>query len=433
VPIIQKGNSMYGDTTIRKRPVYYNSGGRDTVRVSGVSYPTDFKYVVVGGQKTISTETIYPYLRKARKQGFGKKLSLNNVDAGGNFFTSKAWASEATPLNITYFSGGGAVMNNYVGTQCAYQSSINLSPLAELTVSEVQALMAYGSTAISRCIPTNPVSGLANFLGELRRDGLPSLPGAQMRDNVDQMRKGIGSEYLNLEFALKPTISDLRKFASVVKDHDRVLRQYERDSGKPIRRKYSFPTQKTVTNSVISTNYRPSGVPSKYFPSGGTLSLETVTTVDRWFSGSFCYYLNTGDGGMRDKLQSYEQKANKLLGTRITPELLWNLAPWSWASDWFFNTGDVLTNVSAFLHDGLVMRRGYVMERTYMTQTYSLTGYTGQAGVPTPPLIQVFHFERKVRIKASPFGFGLTDGDLSLRQKAIIAALGLSQSGNLAK
>lgn len=64
---------MYGDTTIRKRPVYYNSGGRDTVRVSGVSYPTDFKYVVVGGQKTISTETIYPYLRKARKQGFGKK------------------------------------------------------------------------------------------------------------------------------------------------------------------------------------------------------------------------------------------------------------------------------------------------------------------------------------------------------------------------
>jgi len=423
---------MYGDTTVRKRTDYFNSGGTDTVTISGVSYPSTFKYAVVGGQRTISTETLYPYLRKAKKQGGTKALDASQVDAGSNFYTSKAYASEAIPLDISY--SVGIAKNRYVGTQCAFQSAITLTPLAVLSPSEILQLTAYGSTAIARCLPTNPVSGLSNFIGELRRDGLPSLPGAQMRDQVEKSRslKGGANEYLNLKFAIEPTLSDLTKFTYAVKNHDKVLKQYIRDSGKPIRRKYRFPTQKTVTNSTISTNYRPSGPPSKYFPSGGTLTLETVETVDRWFSGTFCYYLAMDDS-LTGKLQRYEQLANKLAGTRLSPELIWNLTPWSWAADWYANVGDVARNVSAFLQDGLVMRHGYVMEHRYITQTYSLTGYTGQPGVPTPSLIQVFSFERKARIKASPFGFGKTASDLSPRQLSIIAALGISQSGGLAK
>jgi len=426
---------MTGLTTIRKRPLYFNSGGRDTVtiRSTGQVIAQDFKYTVVGGQKTISSSTLWPYLISARKW-YGNlganRIGGDQVDFGSNFFTSFASASEAIPVNISY--GTAAATNNYNGTQCAYQSSIALTPLAEMTVAETQSLIAAGTTAIARCIPTNPVSGLSNFLGELKRDGLPSAPGAQMRDNVDQIRKGIGSEYLNLEFAFKPILSDIRNFSSVVVNHDKVIKQYLKDSGKNIKRRYSFPTATTVVSSVIGTNLRPSGPPSKYFTAGGTLSLETVTTVDRWFTGEFCYYLNFNNNTM-GTLQRHEAYANKLLGTRLSPELLWNLAPWSWAADWFSNAGDVFHNVSAFSQDGLVMRRGYVMETKTITQTYTLTGYTGQTGVPTPPLTQTFEFTRKVRVKASPFGFGKTDADLSPRQLAIIAALGLSHGGGLAK
>jgi len=253
-----------------------------------------------------------------------------------------------------------------------------------------------------------------------------------MAAHVDQVRKGIGSEYLNYEFAIKPTISDVLDFANVVKRHDKVLKQYLRDSGKNIRRSYRYPTERVVTTQVLSSNARPSGPPSKYFPSGGVLSLETETSTDTWFQGEFCYYINLDDS-TRGKLERHEAYANKLLGVRLNPELLWNLAPWSWTADWFSNAGDVFHNISAFSQDGLVMRRGYVMQKKYIRQTYSLIGYTGQTGVPTPPLYQTFEFTRKVRLKASPFGFGKTDADLSPRQLAIIAALGLSHGGRLAK
>jgi hypothetical protein len=302
-----------------------------------------------------------------------------------------------------------------------------------LTTPELQTLMAYGTTAIARCMPTNPVAGLANFLGELKRDGLPSAPGTQVMQKVDRLRN-TGSEYLNIEFAWRPMINDLKSFGTAVKTHDKVLKQYLRDSGKNIKRGYRFPTERTVIreNEVVSSNYRPAVLPSKYSASGGVLTRTTVKTVDRWFTGEFCYYLNFGDS-IYGKLQQHYQEANKLFGVKLTPELVWNLAPWSWAVDWFSNAGDVFHNVSAFLADGLVMRRAYVMEHTTITDRYDLSAFPCYNGQVIGPLDQTFTQERKVRVRASPFGFGKLVTDLSPRQLAIIAALGISQSPGRAK
>jgi hypothetical protein len=55
----------------------------------------------------------------------------------------------------------------------------------------------FGTSAIARVLPTNPNSSLATALGELKQDGLPSLPGAGMRDQVDRARRA-GNEYLNV-------------------------------------------------------------------------------------------------------------------------------------------------------------------------------------------------------------------------------------------
>jgi len=389
-----------------------------------------------GWQSTVSTETPFPWYHnpKVKDTALGKIYS--KVDFGSNFLTSKT--SMSGGQECRYIKITGNATQRYKGHVLPWiPLTSELGVLPGMTPTEKSQLISKGSTAIARCIPTNPVSGLSNFLGELKRDGFPKRPGESMRKEFERGKtlSGFGSEYLNFEFAMRPFMSDVRSFANVVKNHDKVLKQYLRDSGRTIRRRYEFPTESTVVSSTISSAYYPQGgnLPASWFNSG-VLTKEVRTTSKVWFSGAFCYHLNFDDSVMA-KLRLYEQKANKLLGIRLTPKLIWDLTPWSWAADWVANYGDVFHNVSAFLADGLVMRHGYVMEHKTITTTYTLPGYTAKVGTDggNPPLKFTITQERKVRLKASPFGFGLVEADLSLRQKAIIAALGISRSARQAK
>jgi hypothetical protein len=119
--------------------------------------------------------------------------------------------------------------------------------------------------------------------------------------------------------------------------------------------------------------------------------------------------------------------ADKVLGASLTPETLWNLAPWSWAVDWFSNTGDVLHNLQSFQSDGLVMRYGYMMVHTIVKDTYRLSssnlGNDSSSGVS--PLAYVT--ETKTRAKANPYGFGASWNGLSPHQLAILGALGITR------
>lgn len=115
------------------------------------------------------------------------------------------------------------------------------------------------------------------------------------------------------------------------------------------------------------------------------------------------------------------------LGLEPTPDVLWQVTPWSWAVDWFSNTGDVISNWSSFHIDGLVMRWGYVMEHTLITDTYSLIGARTFDGVARPVSDVTFVTETKVRRKANPYGFGVSYGALSAFQSSILVALGMSK------
>jgi len=127
----------------------------------------------------------------------------------------------------------------------------------------------------------------------------------------------------------------------------------------------------------------------------------------------------------RSAMARHALEADKLLGLAPTPDVVWNLAPWSWAIDWFSNTGDVLSTVSDYIVDGLVMRYGYIMEHTIVKDTYTHVSVGGSTptGLHVAPL--TFVTETKIRRRANPFGFGLTFDGLTLRQKAIAAALGI--------
>jgi hypothetical protein len=120
--------------------------------------------------------------------------------------------------------------------------------------------------------------------------------------------------------------------------------------------------------------------------------------------------------------------ASKIFGLELTPEVAWNLSPWSWAADWFTNAGDVISNLTDWATDGLVLRYGYVMEHTIASNTYTFVGKTGFSNTSVRPSPVTLVTETKRRVKANPFGFGVTWGGLSPRQLAITAALGITNA-----
>lgn len=284
-------------------------------------------------------------------------------------------------------------------------------------------LNAFGTSAIAAVLPTNPNASLATAIGELRRDGLPSIPGASFRDRVDLARKS-GSEYLNVEFGWLPLVNDLKSFADSVKRSKLLIDQYRRDSDRKIRRRFVAVPQ-VETNSVFTGN-------ALWFSGGGSLTgpvtVSKITETKFWFSGAFRYHVPVGDD-FYSRLVRYESYANHLFGTRITPELVWNLTPWSWAIDWFTNAGDVIHNISLLGVDGLVMQYGYAMRHSRTTNqargSISLTDLSGPTRTHSASYDVVS--ERKDRIPANPYGFGITDASLSARQQAVLVALGLSR------
>ena len=371
-------------------------------------------------QTTVSEGHPYSRLTKNNGEDIGGEFYSSNISYSGNCPYVQLWSG--TPNNSNFYFG--RIFPKY-----AQVSPTFLDSAFDLEPSDSSTIDALGSTAISKVIPTNPVSGMGVFLGELR-EGLPHIIGSDLFRSGKPL-KSSGGEYLNWEFGWKPMIADIKKFIHAYRQADKLLDQFKRDSGRRVRRRFSFPRLEVVSASA-SLAVTPAAVGNltqTTFWQGGTnkypLLTEVRTTIDRWFAGAFTYYVEIDDDSHR-KWKADLQRLNHLWGVKITPETVWNLTPWSWAADWFANTGNLVHNFVRFSDDGLVMPYGYMMEQSVMKTTYRMTNLKPK-GYTIPDLTQVFTKTIKTRRQATPFGFGVDFGSLTQRQQAIIAALGLSR------
>nr|UJQ85857.1 MAG: hypothetical protein 1 [Leviviridae sp.] len=382
-----------------------------------------------GTQETVSVN--HPQWRSAIK---------SVSDIGSDFFTQKAVVdvnmTPRTVRRVKVIDQFRTQTTTYRGpvlatSELSTESHPQLGWPSKSTSSDA-LLDSLGAKAIRLVKPTNSLLDLSVFLGELYREGLPRIAGSVLRQPEKLLKrpdKGIADEYLGVTFGWQPILDDAKSFFDMVSRADAVYQQYLRDSGRVVRRRFSFPTEITESSGVLSsgTSAKTASPVSDIldFPFTGRLHYHDKRVVNRWFSGAFTYYLPDLDkaGG----LAHYAAVVRKLSGATLDPETVWNLAPWSWAIDWFTNVGDVLSNVSDMATDGLVMRWGYMMEHTIHTRTFSLVGKSGIYGNPavSPVTLRV---ETKKRRRANPFGFGLTDAALTLRQKAILVALGISRT-----
>ena len=415
-------------------------------------------YATLFGTNVISDDRSVAQIRGWQRtsddnHGYSRDL-LGLHDMGGSFYSEKKWCTSSQDGNISLLQGDYAgYLRTYKGpiaawsvSQVASDSVASWPASAEIVPADL--LVSSGATAIARTIPTTPAVSVLQILGELRQK-LPAIPGWALKKalnprvikQVDHVAKEInfsrkwdkpsprevartaGSEHLNISFGVLPTARDFRDFYWAHKRADKMWAAYIAQGKRLTRRRYEFPMQESTVTEDLGYRYPAVAVsPSAYLLEPGPTT-KTVTNRRRiWFSGAYVYAVP------EKGLPRTETYMSRIYGTRMSPEVLWNLAPWSWMVDWFTNTGDIMRNLSALSTDGTLLKWGYVMCETTQTVTFTWQGRVQQDNQWRPLVLeQSFNHTIKRRIGASPFGFGITFGGLSPRQIAIAASVGITR------
>lgn len=270
--------------------------------------------------------------------------------------------------------------------------------------------LPYHAKAFALAKPTNPLTDLGVFLGELR--DLGGLFHASL-----QSLKDIANYYLSIEFGWKPLLRDIMSWFTKCIKLDEQFRWLIRNNGKPVRRRVDLLSDNvsgvlsTITSIGITRNTYVDWPGRSPLVSSWGRQITWTKQTKVWASGEFIFYL--GDVTL-PSTEAYLKHG--LLGLRLTPAVVWNLIPWSWLFDWFTNVGDVLDALSEQVAERTVSRYLYVMKETYRTYSWSGTDgwYTHNAH---------HNYVTKVRDIVHPFGLSF-GGTLSARQLQILAALG---------
>jgi hypothetical protein len=410
------------ETTKTRTREFYKFSGFESQQhfISGFT-TQDKSFSIVGRQATTSTGNPHHLIGRTDR------------DIGARFITRDQFLTvdgvEMSPYggtSIKKYSLDVTVSGarrRYVGPRLAIGPQTALVDFPLPLTPETSALNALGATAISRTIPTRPDASLAVFLGELK-EGMPSIVGSQLwRSRVKDFR-ALGGEYLNFKFGWESLVNDIKSFFTAVVDGERILTQLERDSGKNVRRSYYFTPVQTLEQTNVSTSQGLYPIlTSTLNPPNGTLTTHKLTEEKVWFKGCYTYYLSPKT---RDRVANVARYADHILGLDLTPEVVWELTPWSWVADYFANVGDVMTNVSYFSQDNLLLRYGYVMKTKKVGWEYTWTGSIPGYG-PTTTSLSVGNITKQ-RVRATPYGFGFDTGGLNPAQWAILVALGIARA-----
>jgi len=246
-----------------------------------------------------------------------------------------------------------------------------------------------------------------------------------------------GSEYLNGIFGWLPLLNDIQDMYRTYRNLDKQLAQIYRDNGKGIHRRREIKNTVTSTAIVDASDAFPF---ARWFDTGPTWAtgrtryIETSESIERvWFVGKFRYYIP--DIGS----SQWQARATRaLFGVNPTPEVIWNLLPWSWMADWFANVGDLMSNMSSNAVDNLAAEYAYVMRTvetrnrisSYTTWNQVGTSPEGTSWIPKGAMSgeSVSQIISKTRVVGSPYGFGANFDSFSNYQLGVLAALGISRA-----
>lgn len=291
----------------------------------------------------------------------------------------------------------------------------------------------YGALAWKKYRPGKNIADASVFLVELRDMPRQLMTTARMwRDNYvlrfgrDPRRKAkiAADHWLNTQFGWLPFVRDIQKFYKAWKKADATVQYIIRNNGKWIKR--GGPVDLVGEENAIVTqgsdfrvqNYLPACLFPEY-PLRGKWTVLRSSEKRSWFEGWFRYYVPN-----IDTVKWRKSAIRTLWGLDLSPAALWELIPWSWLVDWFSNVGDLIdVSSGSSIVENLVAKDAYVMCESFSTLDFETIGYL----TPMVTLNWRGTLSRKNRVKASPFGFNLSEEEFSLRQWSILSALGITK------
>lgn len=402
-----------------RRGAFYDSG-----TVSNLLEQTTTSY-----RTNLSEAPVLPTGREQLNFLMGSRsATVTKMDRGHEFMTETKVRIPTRNQEFWFPSGSGFKGPVVVNGDSPFTLQLPDEPEFDLSF--------YGNRLVTSAIPTLPKANIMQSFAELAREGFATVAGSQILTSLgtrSNFFRSLGSEYLNVQFGWAPFLSDLTSIIKSVSNANKAILDLQKNDGLVVRRRRGLKPVETVLSDYSSYNgglyvgsYKfsawPEFNPDQFVP---------VTKIQRtkqrvWFSGAFTYKLAAEDS-LLSRFARYEQYCNVLLGTRITPSVLWELTPWSWLVDWVVDIQSALQRAELMNLDGNVMKYGYLMRETMQeTQLTSTIRFSNGA---------VRHYGTtyrriaKRRYRATPFGFGLNPSDFNERQWAILAALGLSKSG----
>lgn len=334
---------------------------------------------------------------------------------GGPWFMIREWDRGNTITGSTNLIQGSMMLGN------RSQAYSPMSAYATPTESEEDSIAA---RLWRSAVPTKPEFDLPVFVGEMLRDGIPQIPGVGTWKDLTNPLRGASGDYLNFQFGWAPLASGIKDFTHAVRNSHKLLAGFTGIEGgsRHVKRRRQLPTlseYRYYTGNFVV-------LPSKanvFTKSGGSVEYREQKT---WFVGNFRYFVPVGDD-LASRLHRYKVEANRLYGVRLTPDVLWNLTPWSWAVDWFADVGGLIESISQFGPDGIHAHEAFLMRSNLIRS--SMWGVVDSKNV-SGSLYRETGYETKYRRQASPFGFDMRGmSDMSLKQLSIMAALGLNWAG----
>lgn len=378
-----------------------------------------------------------------RSEAMSQSWGATTGDSGHIFWKTTAGAQVHEDDTYVASSGGA---KPYVYTGYIYPAGTQLHVPGTPSAPSTNTLNSLGSRAVAGAAPGSPPIDLLVGLVELFHEGLPALIGARTAYSIAHYEAGmqrrgatleaVGSEWLNLKFGHVPLANDIATLANISLRFQDLWKQFEVKAMTQVRRKRVVEERSTfeygsVSGTSLGMGRRaPGGTGaiidvSLFFPSStGTCRWHEETRVKTWFSGCWTYHLDPWEKYFSD---SYVGRAQRLLGLSLTPDVVWNLTPWTWLFDWFANVGNMLRNLSNKLQYSQVMRYGYLMREETRTRVLYRDPLRDGGGNLVGPFVVSCTNNRKDRVRATPYGFGVDLGGLNPTQWSILGALGLTK------
>jgi hypothetical protein len=271
--------------------------------------------------------------------------------------------------------------------------------------------------------------------GALRglRDLYRSL-GGKPHNPIISLKRG-SDEWLSYRFGALPLIKDVSDLLRVTDNYRAYVSNISDRNGRWDHLKRIYKNQEDITTvggdgvkvTPFTTFHQSLCDPQANTGAVGQWSITTLTKLKGWFTGDFQFYVPAFDRNMLDYDSAWNnvQRAVKLYGADINPELLYDITPYSWLVDYVSNAGDVIGQLTDVGTNGVVSKNLYIMLYRQREMVFTQTLFFSQGS-------RAFSWSRKLTSKqrdhaGTPFGFGLDPNGLSGVQLSIVAALGIQK------